>query len=352
MIKMKKSDLIIAVSILAAVLAGLLLVFMSCENVTDEPTTSDDGNTFDPGLESLPDADGNPPIPHARILKLTTTGENDTVVSSGTTNPPASTNWPAIGGRDVKHDPTNADFSVIRTVERWQFVIEWKREGAKTDAQIKAALKAAYEVYQTWLESFDPLPYFADGNPLKPVPAGAKNYNGPNVDYLPGATRVGTSDSDHKVNQSDSLTINWARYWPPASVTGPAGLTKHLSYDSWVDARSLPLRRAAYNAVKKDIEKLNANLEASPLYAVEIEADGQIFAAIDRINMGLKRVVYEGLDAADPPVNFTNFKWVVDAKGAYVVLDEGKSGRLYEAYFGFVPNAGGYSNNKLTYPEH
>jgi hypothetical protein len=126
-------------------------------------------------------------------------------------------------------------------------------------------------------------------------------------------------------------------------------LSTHLSYNSWNDAASLAPRIAAYNTVKADIEALNAALEASPLYAVEITVDGETFAALDRVNMGLKGVIKVGLSAVVPATgNLPNFKW----SGEAVILDEAISGRLYEAYFGYVPPAGGYSNGKLTYPQN
>jgi hypothetical protein len=289
--------------------------------------------TFDPGGIAGGPGDGNLPIPHARILKLTTTGEDDTVVADETTDPPASTDWPSIGGRDVAGE--------TRKVERWQFVIEWKRDGPKTDEEIEAALTDVYKEWRKWKQQFDPLPYFFAGN---------YPYNGPNTDYSAGATRMGTRDTPKKINQSDTLTINFARYWPPASVTGPLGLTKHLSYASWetYKAVSLPPRVAAYNRVKADIEALNAAIEESPFYAVTITVDGQTFAALDRVNIDLKRVIKEGLDVVAPANRTTNlpFKWDDEV----VIIDESYSGRLYEAYFGYVPPKGGYSSGKLTYP--
>jgi hypothetical protein len=129
-----------------------------------------------------------------------------------------------------------------RKIERWQFVIEWKREGAKTDAQIEEALTDMYREWRIWKQQFDPLPYFFAGN---------APYNGPNTDYSAGATRMGTADDPKKIEQGDTVTINFVRYWPPASVTVPKGLTPYLSYDSWETkkAKSLPLRAAAYNKV-------------------------------------------------------------------------------------------------------
>jgi hypothetical protein len=40
------------------------------------------------------------------------------------------------------------------------------------------------------------------------------------------------------------------------------------------------------------------------------------------------------------------FKW----DGEVIILDEAISGRLYEAYFGFVPDGNGYRATKYTYP--
>jgi hypothetical protein len=291
------------------------------------------------------DADGSIPIPHARILKLTTIGENDMIDAANTTDPPASENWPSIIGRDIKGDD--------RKVERWQFVITWERDGPKTEDQLKAAVTDVYNEWLKWKNQFDPLPYFYAGVEPK--------YAGPNVDYSAGATKMGTADSPKKINQSDTLTINFARYWPPKSVTGPKNLTPYLSWHSWEEQKSvsLPLRLAAYRAVKADIAAINADIESSPIYGLEITVGGETFAGLDRVNMALKRVVKEGLGPVGnglvfPPTANLPFRWndedTGDIKGQIIILDETYSGRLYEAYFGHVPSAGGYSNGKLTYP--
>jgi hypothetical protein len=76
--------------------------------------------------------------------------------------------------------------------------------------------------------------------------------------------------------------------------------------------------------------------------------DGVTFAAIERVSIDLKRVIHEGLDAVVPANRTSNlpFKW----DDFVIILDESYSGRLYEAYFGFVPSKNDYVNRRRTYP--
>jgi hypothetical protein len=339
MIKMKKSDLAIAFIILAVVFAIFLAVFMSCQNAgydeeLDDETTDEGTNTG--GIYG--DGDGNIPIPHARILTLTTTGDTDTVVSAKTTSPPASTDWPNMRGRE--------EAGAEREVERWQFVIDWRREGPKTEAQIKVALAELYAEWYRWKMKFDPLPYFSyiqGGDNQK--------YMGPNIDYSTGGNEIGTG-TPVKLNQTDSLRINFVRYWPPASKV-PSGLTKHLSVDAWNDtAKSLPPRIAAYNNVKADMEALIWDLEASPLYQdIKITVDGEEFAPIERIRNNLTELMRVGEEVVGPPTgNLSGFNW--NSRDQIITINDIKSGRLYEAYFGFVPDGNGYAATKYTYPLH
>jgi hypothetical protein len=351
MIKMKKRDLIIGYSIFALVIGGLLAGFASCENAaSDSADIKSKDSTFDPGgLEGGP-GDGNPPIPYGRILKLTTTGENDAVVTGTdkTTDPPASTDWPNMRGREVE--------GATREVERWQFVIEWRREGKRSDAYIEAALVNLYGVWETWKNKFDPLPYFSyiqDGvDPVTHEITNNQIYVGPNIDYSTGSNEIGTGDPI-KLNQSDSLRINFVRYWPPASKV-PAGLTKYLSYESWEKQKAISLapRIAAYTNVKRDIEALIDDIEGSPFYSIPITVDDVEFPALQRIRNNLRELMREagGSGLPTPTGNISKFNSSRESGKMIITLDEALSGRLYEAYFGFVPDGNGYSHNKYTYP--
>jgi hypothetical protein len=230
-----------------------------------------------------------------------------------------------------------------REVERWQFVREWKNEGPRTDAQIEAALTDVYNEWQIWKQAFDPLPYFSSGagdytGPNKYVPPEESNWNNENeIGY--GATM--------RLNQTDKLKINFARYWPPASKV-PSGLTKYLSKESWNDTvKSLPPRITAYNTVKAEIEAIMADLEASLLYPVTVTLGGNTFQALQEVRDDLADVIKVGAGAVTG--NLTKFEWNNPDKK--VSINSNTSGPLYEAYFGFVPDRAGYSEESFTtYP--
>jgi hypothetical protein len=324
-------------------------------------------STFDTGGVSSR-GDATPPIPHARILKLTTTGDNDAVDASKTNinisdtkAVDAITNWPNMRGMEVAGAP--------REVERWQFSMTWdldwwdeeitygtppvqkkRRDVPQADyntvilPQIKAALLEVYNEWYTWKMKFDPLPYFSYING-----ADSQKWVGPNIDYSTGSHEIGIG-TPPKLNYGDSLRINFVRYWPPASKV-PSGLTKYLSVASWRDtAKSLPPRIAAYNKVRAEIEAMRVNLATSPLHtdAYKITVDGEEFQPLDRIRNNMAEVIREGPEVANPLTNLSAFNW--NSSEHIITINSNYSGRLHEAYFGFVPDGNGYAHTKYTYP--
>jgi hypothetical protein len=192
-------------------------------------------------------------------------------------------------------------------------------------------------------------------NSVDPVTGKITNnqmYVGPNIDYSTGSNEIGTGDppNEIKLNNTDSLRINFVRYWPPADKV-PSGLTKYLSAASWRDiAKSLPPRLAAYNQVKQDMEMIIDELEGSKWYYVPITVDDNEFYGLERVRNNLAAVmrVYEGIEPATGNVDkFNSFR---QGGKMIITIDEAKSGRLFEAYFGFVPNGSGYSGTNYTYP--
>jgi hypothetical protein len=325
--KMKKSGLVIVLALLAAAASIFALGFAACENppATDPVGASNLGGgkpvipPFNPGELSIP-------IPHARILTNTTT-------------PKAADHWPDLTGSDYAG----------KVINRKQFVIDWIPEEPKTDAQIAAALEAVYAVYQAWWKPFDPLPYFSR------MSSGIYG-----VDYGPNAKPRDQISifSGEELAHSASVFISFVRYWPPAAKTGPLGLTPYLSVSSWNNAASLKPRIAAYNQVKADMEAITAALDASPLKTFKITLNGRTFAPLPEISDSLKAVYRHGPYAVVPPTGnlsgFYRFAGANPTSGAvYVDLDTNKSGKLYEAYFGYVPPATKYpAGSTTTYPQN
>jgi hypothetical protein len=101
------------------------------------------------------------------------------------------------------------------------------------------------------------------------------------------------------------------------------------------------------------MEKLVDNLEASPFYGFQITVDDVEFAALQRIRNNLMEVMREagGTGLPTPTGNLSKFNSSRQSGKMIVTIDEARSGRLYEAYFGFVPDGNGYAATKYTYPK-
>jgi hypothetical protein len=354
MIKRKKSGRAAAFLIPAAAL--LTLVFASCQQpegaVKDEVVDSLTGvgtkSSFDPvGIVGYGGGViyGDIPIPYARILKTTTTGENDIPDPDNTTTPAAAWYWPSNMGRDkAGHN---------RTVERRQFVIEWKREGPKTTDEIATAIENVYDTYMEWRNSFDPLPFFESAD--ADDPSYNSSYIGRNIGRYPSSVMIPIGigiGADYYLNQSGGAEINFIRYWPPATVTKALGLTPYLSKASWDDPASLAIRIEAYNLVRSELEDMYAAINSSVLRNFQIPGGSRtpLQEVWSSLGGGAPAGVYRvGPNTADPPTNLSSLQWIQNYITQY---NSNYSGTLFEAYFGFVPPSGDYYDDGVNPNSH
>jgi hypothetical protein len=128
-----------------------------------------------------------------------------------------------------------------------------------------------------------------------------------------------------------------------------------LTYDGWWDESSLAPKIPMYKKVLAEMEAMVAAIEASSLKGVEITVEGKTFAALETVSNSLKELYAPaGHQVANPPVNLTEFNWIQghDTRFDKPFIDIGNnSTKLYEAYFGYVPAPGDFSNGDPTYTE-
>jgi hypothetical protein len=357
MIKAKKSGLALALALLAAAVSIFMVVFVACGNVsvneTSDPTLSPDPDKSNPGNSGyavvpgtgvkLPDV----PYPVATIVK----------------GAAASTNWPDINGRIYP-----PGYNV--PVDRWQLKVEWKT-GLTSEAAIEAAIKTFYDTYKEWEIAFDPLPYFLitinDPQPYH----GSNGYNSgstwgdtPGVGNWPvlssgqpfpkpfyfGREEVRIKANTYPggtvpwaMNQSSNDSINFVRYWP----------TDNLTVDAWNAAGASQAKIAAYKAVIKELKQIVKDIGGSQLAQKGVPGYEKLVYVKDSLTgiYGTEHVTF---------ANYTDFNWFAGTfdlgpfgtlgVNSYVTY---QSDRLYEAYFGYIPDAKYYSTSgDETYPQN
>jgi hypothetical protein len=329
--------------------ALVVVVVVACAPAEDPQNVpggvTNTGVTVVPGTGSL-----NVPLPHATLLK----------------GAAASTNWPGITGRGYGTD-------------RWQLKVEWTQDDPQDISEVETAVQNFYNTYKEWETAFDPLPYFQIiGNDTNIYhgsnginKAGKRFYQSfsptpanPTPEQLSGRWYVQVKDGTILVggvtlpwsmrNTPSIDVVHFVRYWPTS------GVTDHLTVDAWNSSNpttsKLEQRKAAYKAVYGELKALVDFLETSPLRS-------QQYVAGPQYNYDeLMNEVYDSLRAIIGTehtsfANYTDFNWFAGFadtgnEKTYVKL---QSDRLYEAYFGYIPDAKYFHASSLyaePYPQN
>jgi hypothetical protein len=290
-VKMKKSDLIIAFSIITLAISGLLIGFASCQQME---------SFYDEEEEATEEV--SPPTPTPIPI-------------------PRPTLTPSPLQLPVANIPGGEPQSSVVSGDN-QFSLQWQPSNDNTldsPANI-SALKATYNKWDDYESFVDTLPFY------RPTGEQSKQYE----------VWVELDGNMALNNNASGGELVIRRYWN--NEWGK------LTTATWTAKRTE--REAAFKTAKAQIEKMMADIKESPFWNTSYEDDDGPVFPLQQLHARMGNFIKE-------PSAVTLYTdrgtWGDDERsGAATILSPAKTGPLYELYFGHIPGKTEYLDQSST----